>query len=203
MGNFDIRFDAYIDKAAPFAQPVLIHLRQLIHLAVPEVTEGLKWGHPHFDYKGPFVSMAAFKQHIGFNFWKAPLMDDPQGIFVRGEEKHSAGNLGQISSLADLPPDEVLITYLKNAAALNDAGIKIPAKKPSNAPKAELVYPEDLVDALVGAGAMANFKKMSYSCRKEYLTWIIEAKTDATRQKRLQTTVEQVKEGKSRHWKYE
>ncbi|PTQ95099.1 uncharacterized protein YdeI (YjbR/CyaY-like superfamily) [Mucilaginibacter yixingensis] len=202
MGNFDIRFDTYIDKAAPFAQPVLIHLRQLIHQAVPEVTEGLKWGHPHFDYKGPFVSMAAFKQHLGFNFWKASLMDDPDGVFVRGEEKHSAGNLGQISSLADLPPDDVLIAYLKNAAALNDAGKKVAPKKPAGTPKAELVFPEDLMEALAQAGALDNFEKMSYTNKKEYLDWLTEAKTDATHQKRLQTTVEQVKEGKSRHWKY-
>ncbi len=37
---------------------------------------------------------------------------------------------------------------------------------------------------------------------KEYVTWLEEAKTETTRNKRLETAMEWISEGKSRHWKY-
>ena len=72
----DPRVDAYITKAQPFAQPILIHIRKVVHAAVPDVQETMKWSSPHFDYKGIFCGMAAFKEHVGFGFWKAGLMKD-------------------------------------------------------------------------------------------------------------------------------
>jgi hypothetical protein len=72
----DKRIDNYIAKSADFAKPILNHLRKLIHTACPQVEETIKWGFPHFDYKGMMCSMASFKQHCAFNFWKAPLKKD-------------------------------------------------------------------------------------------------------------------------------
>ena len=200
MEHFDPRIDDYIAKSPAYAQPILTHIRTLIHHAAPGITEVLKWSCPHFDYNGaPAISMAAFKAHLGVNFWKRALMDDPTGIF-KTEDK-SAGNIGKISSMADLPPDEVLIAYIRNAVELNEKGIKLP-KKPA-APKTELTVPDYLIDAFkTHTKAMQNFEQMSYSCKKEYLQWLDEAKTEATRTKRLETMLEWVTEGKTRHWKY-
>lgn len=200
MEQFDPRIDDYIAKSPAYAQPILIHLRELIHMAAPGIVEAVKWGCPHFDYKGaPAISMAAFKAHLGFNFWKRTLMDDPAGIFKPDDK--SAGNIGKISSLADLPPDEVLIAYIRNAAELNEKGIKLEPKKA--APKKDLTVPDYLIEAFkANTKAMQNFEQMSYSCKKEYLEWLTEAKTEATRTKRLETMLEWVTEGKTRHWKY-
>ena len=61
--------DAYIAKSADFAKPILMHIRELVHKACPEVEEKMKWSFPHFDYKGEMMcSMAAFKQHCAFGF---------------------------------------------------------------------------------------------------------------------------------------
>ena len=70
MKKTDPRIDAYIKKAQTFAQPMLSHLRLLVHKACPHVQETIKWGFPHFEYKGVICSMAAFKQHCSFGFWK-------------------------------------------------------------------------------------------------------------------------------------
>ena len=48
MEEYDSRVDAYIEKAAPFAQPILKHLRQLVHAASPQLKETIKWGFPVF-----------------------------------------------------------------------------------------------------------------------------------------------------------
>src|SRR3954469_5086773 len=105
----DKRIDEYISKAQPFAQPVLKHLRKLVHLAIPEIEENIKWGMPAFAYKGMLFGMAAFKKHCVGAFWKAKLLNDPKNLL--GERKNQGGeamgNLGQIGSVSDLPPDKV------------------------------------------------------------------------------------------------
>ena len=81
MPETDPRIDAYIEKKADFAKPILKHLRQLVHKACPDVQETIKWSMPFFDYKGnTLCAISAFKEHCGFMFWKSKLMKDPEGI---------------------------------------------------------------------------------------------------------------------------
>jgi len=203
MGQKNKRVDAYIDKAQPFAKPILTKLRELIHKGNPEVEETIKWGMPSFDYKGPFCSFASFKQHAVFGFWKYELIKDPRGyvseIFNKGGD--AMGDLGRITSIKDLPPDKVIIDFVKQAKKLNDDGIKLPAKPKK--PKAELIIPSYLINALKkNKQAFETFNNFSYSHKKEYIEWITEAKTEETRNKRIATTIEWISEGKSRNWKY-
>lgn len=197
----DPRIDAYIAKSADFAQPVLEHIRKLVHKACPDVTETMKWSMPHFDYKGEMMcSMASFKKHCVVGFWKAALMKDP-ALMDNAASETSMGHLGRITSLKDLPTDKKMIAYIKEAMELNDKGIKV-ARKPSE--KKELVIPEELTSALKrNRKARETFDSFSYSHKKEYVEWITEAKTEPTREKRLLQTIEWLQEGKSRHWKFE
>src|SRR6187401_1911968 len=119
----DARIDAYIEKSADFAQPILIHLRKLIHKACPDVKETLKWGMPSFEYKGILCGFAAFKKHCTFGFWKSSLLSDPHGVLEK--EKTAMGSLGRMASLEDLPSDKILKSLIKEAIRLNDEGIKI------------------------------------------------------------------------------
>ncbi len=200
MGKKDKRVDSYIEKSAAFAQPVLKHLRQLIHKVCPEVEEKMKWSFPHFDYKGSMMcSMAAFKQHCAFGFWKAQLMRDPKKIFA-GEE--AMGHLGQIKSLADLPSDKILTEYIKEAMRLNEEGIKLPARTSATAKK-ELKIPGYFKKALSkNKKALTTFEGFSYSHQKEYVEWVTGAKTEETRDRRLATAIEWLSEGKIKDWKY-
>src|SRR5262245_54579013 len=122
MPKKDPRVDAYIKKAQPFAQPILKHLRSVVHAAVPGVQETMKWSTPHFDYKGLFCGLAAFKAHVGFGFWKAGLMKD----ILPGSGLSAAGQFGKISSLEDLPADRELTKIIKFAKQLNDDEVKAP-----------------------------------------------------------------------------
>lgn len=201
MGKTDSRIDAYIEKSAAFAQPILRHLREIIHRACPDVSETIKWGFPHFEYMGILCSMASFKQHCAFGFWKAAVMSDPLKIMNPVGES-GMGHLGKIQSLNDLPADDVLTDYLKEAVWLNEQDVKKPAPAKAPADKT-LTVPEDLLEALArNESAAATFEKFSYSHKKEYVEWIEEAKTRATREKRLATTIEWLTQGKGRNWKY-
>jgi uncharacterized protein YdeI (YjbR/CyaY-like superfamily) len=196
MGTHDPKVDTYIEKAAPFARPILRHLREVVHANCPEVVEETKWGMPHFRYKGMFAGMAAFKEHCTFGFWKHELI-------VGEDKKHeeAMGSFGRITTLSDLPSKRALGGYVKIARKLNDEGVKLVRKK---RPKKALVVPPELVAALAkNKKARAFFEGLSPSHQREYAEWIAEAKGAETKARRLATTLEWLAEGKHRHWKYE
>lgn len=201
MEQYDDRVDAYIAKSADFAKPVLIHLRELVHRASPELKETMKWSCPFFDHEGPVCQLAAFKQHCAFGFWKAPLMDDPYKIL--NQEPDTAGSIGRITSLADLPEDKILIEYIRQALSLNLQGIKVPSRAKPETEKSELVTPAYFIEILnQNPLVKEQFGKFSPSQKKEYISWFEEAKTETTKLKRLETAIEWISEGKIRHWKY-
>ncbi|MBD0331961.1 MAG: YdeI/OmpD-associated family protein [Chitinophagaceae bacterium] len=200
----DPRVDAYIAKAADFAKPILTHLRKLVHQGCPEIEETIKWGMPSFDYKGPLCSMASFKQHCVFGFWKSKLLKDPNGYlgkrFNQGGE--AMGNLGRITRLKDLPPDKAIIDFIKQAKKLNDEGIRLPQKIKKQ--QTNLVIPDYFLSALKkNKKSEAVFDNFPPSHKREYVNWIAEAKTEETRNKRMSAALEWIAEGKGRNWKYE
>jgi uncharacterized protein YdeI (YjbR/CyaY-like superfamily) len=197
--------DEYINQAAPFAVPVLVHLRELVHKACPEATETIKWNLPMFNYQGSILcQMAAFKAHCSFGFWKDRKMPDPEGI-LQTEEGSGAGSFGRIVCLNDLPKDKTLIAYLRIAMSMISDKVKAPPATPAKKKAAkEMKCPEVLAAALKkNKKAAAGFQSFSPSKKNEYIEWINEAKTEATRDKRLATAMEWMAEGKSRNWKYQ
>jgi uncharacterized protein YdeI (YjbR/CyaY-like superfamily) len=196
MATKDPRVDAYIARSAEFARPILAHLREVVHAACPDVEETIKWSFPNFLYKGMLCSMAAFKEHCSFGFWKGTL------VIPGGEGDKAMGQFGRITRIADLPPKRVLSGYVRAAMKLNEDGVKAPARARQKAPR-ELVVPEVLVRALEGnPKAAACFERLSPSHKREYIEWITEAKTEATRNRRLDTAIQWMAEGKPRNWKY-
>ena len=191
--------DRYIEKSAEFAKPILSYIRDVVHSACPEVEETLKWGCPHFVYKGILCSMASFREHCALRFWRGALVLKTIRA-VKKPESEAMGQFGRIVTLKDLPSRKILTRCIIEAVRLNETGTKQARPKPE---KKELIIPEDLAAALrKNKRAMATFERFTYSHRKEYIEWITEAKTEATRMKRLQTAVEWMAEGKSRNWKY-
>lgn len=193
----DPRIDAYIDnKAADFAKPILRHLRAIIHEACPGCEETLKWSMPSFLYKGKILAgMASFKAHATFGYWSGSQIVDTDG-----KTPSAMGQFGRITSVDDLPDRATLIDLTRKAMKLIDDGVK-PDQKSSKPP---FTVPQDLQAAIEQApAAKATWDAFPPSCKREYVEWVTEAKRDETRTKRLNQTIEQLKEGKRRHWKYE
>ena len=198
MGTTDPRVDAYIAKSQPFAQPILRHLRALVHAYCPDCSETIKWSMPHFDYKGAiFCNMAAFKAHCAFGFW----LGDALKVDTRNEK--AMGDFGRITSLDALPTDKEIARLIEAAIKLHDAGAKLPSRERPKEKK-PLEIPTAFMTALKkNKKALATFEAFPPSKKKDYVEWYTEAKTDATRDKRMTQAVEWMAEGKARHWKYE
>jgi len=203
MGRKDPRVDAYIAKSAAFAKPILRHIRSVVHQGCPEAVEEMKWSFPHFRYKGMFRGMAAFKAHCTLGFWKHALLAERVKAMPRlGAE--AMGQFGSLKSVKDLPSKAVLLGIVKQAAILNDLGVKPAPRKVTPTKDRVLQVPDYFMKALRrNKKALATFEGASYSFRKEYVAWVVEAKAEATRQRRLDTAVEWMAEGKSRNWRYE
>ncbi len=199
MGKKDPRIDAYIAKSADFAKPVLRHLRKVVHAGCPDVEETLKWGMPAFMYKGILCGMAAFKGHCTFGFWKETLLKKKYGPLAKVDAK-AMGQFGRITGVADLPSERTLLRFVKDAAALNDAGVKVAARPKTKKP---LAIPTDFMAALrKNKKALATFEGFSPSHKREYVEWVTEAKGEDTRARRLATAVAWMADGKVRNWKY-
>jgi len=197
MGTRDPRVDAYIAKSAEFAQPILRSIRDTVHSVSPDIEEDIKWGMPAFMYHGILCGMAAFKQHCTFGFWKSKLVGAGDGT----ADGDAMGQFGRITSVKDLPPKKVLVGYVKKAMELNKNGVKPPREaKPK---RKALPMPDDFRRALGrNKRAKVAFDAFSPSHQREYIEWIIEAKTDETRGRRMETALEWIEEGKPRNWKY-
>jgi uncharacterized protein YdeI (YjbR/CyaY-like superfamily) len=196
MKNMSPEVDRYIEDAADFAKPILERIRRAFHKAHPGVTEAMKWRRPHFEYKGSIGSMAAFKAHVNWGFWKPSLMNDPHHLL---EGKSVAGL--KAASVSDLPSEKVLVEYVREAIRLNEEGIKATRPKRGSSPEPEV--PAELAAALKKAPAANKiFTAFPPSHRREYIEWIAEAKQAATRDKRVAQAIEWIAEGKHRNWKY-
>jgi hypothetical protein len=189
MGTKDKRIDVYIANAESFAQPVLRHIRKIVHHACPDIQETIKWSFPIFDYHGILCYMAAFKKHCAFGFWKISLLPDPENRLSKKGET-AMGNFGRLTTVRDLPLDAILIKYIKEAAKLNKERVKV-IKKPRSSLKKALIHPDYFTKAPAkNKKALKTFKGFNYSNKKEYVEWITGAKTEETRNSRMTTAIE-------------
>ncbi len=205
--HHDPRVDAYIARSADFAQPILSHLRAVVHKACPEIKETIKWGCPSFELKGMVFGLAAFKKHAKWGFWRGQEMDIPASVF--SEQTGSDPRWLKITALAELPPERTLIRLVKQAAKL-DATVAEAAKTTKRKPAQKttvrrVTVPVDLTIKLAmqkHAAAKKTFDGFPFSSRRDYVEWLDSAKRPETRAKRLATTLEWLAEGKPRNWKY-
>jgi uncharacterized protein YdeI (YjbR/CyaY-like superfamily) len=192
MTTFDPRVDAYIQRAAPFARPLLEQLRRDLHAASPDLDESIRWGMPAFLHGGRLVAMlAAFKAHASFGFWRAN---------EAATAREGMGQFGRLTSLHDLPGAALIAEGVRAAIARAEAGAPRAPRKPA---RPEAVVPDDLRAALAERpAAAATFAAFPPGQRREYVDWITEAKRSETRARRLVQALEWLDEGKTRNWKH-
>lgn len=191
----DPRVDEYIAKSQAFARPILKRLRALVHDGCPEVEETMKWSFPHFMHHGILCSMASFKAHCAFGFSKEELLSSGAGGATTAQ-------FGRLTTIKDLPSRTVFLRLVREAARLNEEGVKLPPR--SAPPKSRSVRaPADLLAALRNNPAARDaYDEMSPSHKREYIEWITEAKRNETRKRRVADAVEWMAEGRIRNWKY-
>ncbi len=205
--SFDPRIDIYIAKSKPFAQPILAHIRELVHKACPAVVETMKWSRPFFEYKGVILAnMSAFKEHCSFGFWGQEI----SAVLREAKllQPGAMGSLGRLTRIEDMPANKQMLGILRQAVDFVDSGQYtspiVARSKVVKAPKAAAEAPPAFMRALkANKKASVAFAAFSPGCKREYIEWIADAKRDETRDKRIDTAIEWIGEGKQRNWKYQ
>ena len=195
--------DAYIAKAADFAQPILAYLREIMHEGAPALEERMKWSRPFFVYKGVILgNISAFKAHCSFGLWGPEIA---QYIREQGTaEPEGMGSFGKLTAIENLPSREKLVEYVRVGAKAIDLGGRTKAWSRPKVAKAEVAIPDALASALKkNKAAGKRFEAMPPGCQREYCLWIAEAKREETRERRLASALEWIAQGKTRNWKYE
>jgi len=192
----DPRVDAYIERQAEFARPLLSHLRGVIHEACPDCQETIKWSMPSFTHRGKILAhFAAFKAHAAFGYWNDSMLSQDE------KNRSAMGQFGRLTALDDLPDRATLVELTRKSMALIEEGVKPPR---ATGKKAPLAVPQDMRAAIDAVpAAKATFDGFAPSSQRDYVEWVTEAKREETRTKRLNQSVEWLAEGKKRHWKYE
>ncbi|MGB9989873.1 DUF1801 domain-containing protein [Pseudoduganella rhizocola] len=82
MTEASVQIDEKIAKLGDWRGATLSRVRALIHEAVPEVVEEVKWmGTPVFSHKGIICTGETYKSHVKLTFLKGASVSDPAGLF--------------------------------------------------------------------------------------------------------------------------
>lgn len=185
--------DEFIERAQPFAKPILTHVRERVHTLVPDVREDIRWRMPAFMRGNSILLIVgAFKAHVAINFWRGDSV-------VPHETSGALGQLGRLTTLDDLPAEfDALIL----AAADTANAPPTRRKREASSPPAQ-IHPH-LSAALDGApAARACFDAFTPAQQRDYVEWIADAKQEQTRARRIAQAIEWIGEGKRRNWQYE
>lgn len=145
--------------------------------------------------------MAAFKEHCAFGFWKASLLSDRKGILAQ-VGKAAMGHFGRLTKSGDLPADRVLAAFVREAMKLNEAGAKVPFRGGPSVKRILRIPPYFKKALQKNTRALKTFNGFNYTNKKEYVEWITDAKTEATRNRRLATALAWMAQGKVHSWEY-
>jgi uncharacterized protein YdeI (YjbR/CyaY-like superfamily) len=157
------------------------------------LTEEMKWGFPCYTLGGKNVAMLmALKDHCGVSFFRGAELKAAEGLLESAGENSQASTQFRFRSLQEVQAQQgVLVTLLDEAIQLERAG----AKKRVAAP--EMAMAEELALLLAAdAGLRAAWEALTPGRRRSHLLHITGAKQAETRQRRAESCVAFVLDGR-------
>lgn len=162
-------------------------------LAEAKLEEGIKWGKPCYSFEGSNIAIIQpFKACLAMMFFKGTLLKDAKAVLVDNGPNSQAGKRFEFGSVQDITKMKGTIkTYVKEAIALEKAGIKVAFKAK---PQAE---PEELLAMFAKKPALKKaFKALTPGRQRAYILHFIGAKQAKTRQARIEKCMPQILAGK-------
>lgn len=187
--NAPLLISDYIAKQATWAQHICQNLREIILNTDKNMVEDWKWG-PNFNCNGIVCNFGAFKSHVTLTFFKGSEINDCYNLFNYGE-LNSHNRSIKFTNIKDINTKQ-LSHYIKQAIVLNLLEPKLPLSKNKT-----IEIPEFISD-LLGSNQQANdfFNSLNYTCKKEYIVWLTNAKKEETKQARKAKLIDYLLAGK-------
>ncbi|QDO94138.1 hypothetical protein FNB79_09150 [Formosa sediminum] len=186
---------AYIERHETYTE-ALTCLRNIILSTTLE--EAYKWNAPVYTFNGKNVlGLGAFKHHFCIWFFNGVFLKDELKVLTQTSDTTKALRQMRFKSVNDIDK-QVILTYVLEAIDLQKSG-----KAPPPQPKTLIVIPELLKQALaLDTELNAQFKLLTPYKQREYFEYIISAKREATKQKRLEKISPMIKQSIGLNGKY-
>jgi uncharacterized protein YdeI (YjbR/CyaY-like superfamily) len=159
-----------------------------------QLTEELKWGKPCYTFqKNNIVLMHGFKEYCALLFFKGALLNDAKGILIQQTENVQAARQIRFTNVREIVKMEpILKTYIYEAIAAEQAGLKVNYKKAS-----EFSIPEEFQNKLDEIPALKTaFNALTPGRQRGYILYFSAPKQSKTRQSRVEKCMQQILNGK-------
>lgn len=158
-----------------------------------QLTEELKWGKPCYVHQGSnIIILQGFKDFCALLFTAGALVKDPEGLLQLPGENTQAARRMTFTSVAQITEiEDIIKSYIKDAMAVKEAGLKVVFKKPM-----EFTVPAELQSQF---DQMPEFKTAFYALtpgrQRAYLMHFSGAKQSTTRTSRIEKCTPQILDG--------
>jgi len=159
-----------------------------------QLTEELKWGVPCYTFQNAnIVLMHGFKDYCALLFFKGVLLKDNKGILVRQTKNVQAARQIRFTGFQEIDGmAPVLKAYIKEAVAIEKAGLKVDFKKTS-----EFEMPVEFQKELNETPALKSaFEALTPGRQRAYILYFSGAKQSKTRASRVEKNVRRIFDGK-------
>jgi uncharacterized protein YdeI (YjbR/CyaY-like superfamily) len=155
--------------------------------------EECKWGKPTYTLDGKnIVIMQGFKEYFALNFFQGALLTDPKKVLARLGQMH-AGRVMKFTSAKEIRAKAATIkAYVREAIAVEKAGLRMKPKKTSDYP-----VPEELKQRFRKDPRFKRaFEALTPGRQRSYLYHFAAAKQSATRAARIEKAMPAIFEGR-------
>ena len=155
--------------------------------------EERKWGKPTYTVDGKnIVIMQGFKEYFGLGFFQGALLKDPKKVLVQLGQVHD-GRVMKFTSAKDIMVKAATIkAYVRQAIAVEKAGLRMKPKKTSDFP-----VPEELRNRFrTDPPFKRAFEALTPGRQRSYLYHFAAAKQSATRVARIEKAMPAIFEGR-------
>ncbi len=191
MNGANPEVDWYFEKAEQWKAEITALRKIVLDCGL---TETLKWGCPCYTHEqGNIVLIHVFKEYCALLFFKGALLQDSHGILIQQTANVQSARQARFTTLREVTAQARLLkTYVYEAVAVEQAGLKVALKKTEDYP-----VPEEFQQALDNDTNLKKaFEALTPGRQKAYLFYFAQAKQSKTRAARVEKYLPLILAGK-------
>ncbi len=185
------KVDAFIGRAKKWQEELGLLRSTVLDCGL---AEDFKWGHPCYTIENKNVLVIqGFKEYCALMFFKGALLKDSRQVLIKTGENTQAGRQLRFTDISQIVKLEKTIkSYVKEAAAIEKAGLKVETKKIS-----EYTIPDELkIQFDKNPKLKTSFESLTPGRQRMYLIFFSSAKQSQTREARVAKFIPKILKGK-------
>ena len=157
------------------------------------LTEEVKWASPCYTFENAnVIVIGGFKESCVISFFKGALLKDAEGLLTKPGQNTQSVRVIRFRNVREIVEREpILKAYIREAMAVEKAGLKVSLKKNPEPVPVELRRKLEAMPALKTA-----FEALTPGRRRAYILYFSAAKQSGTREARIEKCVPRILKGR-------